>query len=104
MILITKEIRARLPKLYEQENEADAMVHFKLFTPWTGWTWYITEGEQRGDDFLMFGLVDGQEQELGYVSLNELLAIRGPAGLKIERDLHFAPRRLSAVRGAGAAK
>jgi len=32
----------------------------------------VTCGQQEGDDFLFFGLVDGFEKELGYFSLSEL--------------------------------
>jgi hypothetical protein len=40
-----------------------------------------------------FGLCDLGlgEPELGYVSFKELAAARGPLGLPLERDLHFAP-------------
>lgn len=31
--------------------------------------------------------------ELGYVSLTELASVRGPLGLRIERDLHFVPAK-----------
>jgi hypothetical protein len=99
MKLLTAAIRAKLPKLYAQEKVSDPIVHVKFFTPWTGWTWYITEGEQDGDDFRMFGLVEGLATELGYVSLNELASLRGPGGLKIERDLYWSPRPLSQVKG-----
>jgi len=70
-------------------------VHAKFFTPWTGWTWYAIEFD--GDD-LCFGLVDGHELELGYFSLSELESIRGPGGLKIERDRNFEPIRLQKLR------
>lgn len=33
----------------------------------------------------------------GVVSLNELAELRGPLGLPIERDLHFAPMRTIAA-------
>ena len=33
-------------------------------------------------------------KELGYVSLNEVMAVRGPMGLAIERDLFWSPKRL----------
>lgn len=97
MKLLTDELRAQLPALYAQENEKDAMVHIKFFTPWTGWTWYVTEGSPEGDDFIFFGYVIGQESEWGYFSLNELESINGPFGLKIERDLHFTPKRKSEI-------
>ena len=45
-------------------------------------------------------LVDGQEKELGYFTLSELQSIRGPGGLKIERDAHFNPTPISELRKA----
>ncbi len=30
-------------------------------------------------------------QEWGYFSLIELMAVKGPLGLKVERDLYFTP-------------
>jgi hypothetical protein len=35
---------------------------------------------------------------LGYFSLNELKEVRGAMGLKIERDIHFKPERLSVLK------
>jgi hypothetical protein len=47
----------------------------------------------------MFGLCDlGMGfPELGYVSLNEMKAVRLPFGLGIERDLHWTPKPLSVI-------
>lgn len=97
MELLPAELRAQLPPLYAQEHERDAMVYVKFFTPWTNWTWYATEGSQKEDDFIFFGFVFGFEGEWGYFSLNELQSTKGPAGLTIERDLHFTPARWSEV-------
>lgn len=58
-------------------------------------TWYALEFDEV-DTF--FGLIIGFEAELGYFSLSELQAARGPLGLPIERDVHFQPTRLSVVR------
>lgn len=93
--LISDDVRATLPGLYSTEHDDDPLVRAKLFTPWTNWSWYVTEFD--GEDVL-FGLVSGHEVELGYFTLSELEAIRGPGGLCIERDLHFTPRPLSQVR------
>lgn len=90
MKLITQHILNHLPKLYQTESIPlkDKLVICKFFTPWTYWTWYVFEGEQQDDgDFLFFGMVKGHASELGYFLLSELQAIKGPAGLKIERDL-----------------
>jgi len=89
---LTPELREQLPKLYENEEyglEAKALV--KFFTPDAQWTWYASEFD--GEDIL-FGLVSGFEVELGYFSLSELESVRGPMGLPIERDFHFAPETL----------
>jgi len=91
------DLKAQIPKLYAQENDKDATVWMKLFTPWTSWTWFITEGEDRDGDYLMFGYVIGQEREWGYFSLNELSSVTGPYGLKIERDIHFSPKKKSEI-------
>jgi len=96
-VFFPDDLKAQIPKLYAQENVKDPTVWMKLFTPWTSWTWYITEGEDRDGDYLMFGYTIGQEREWGYISLNELSSVTGPYGLKIERDIHFTPKPRSQV-------
>jgi hypothetical protein len=97
MELLPEEVRARLPALYAQEEIPDPIVHLKLFTPDSNWTWYATEGSPEGDDFIFFGYVIGLEKEWGYFSLSELTAARGPMGLPIERDLYFEPTPMSKI-------
>ena len=92
MKLINAEIINTLPKLYEQDGKGlDAIAYIKFFTHDSNWTWYVTEFDGK-DTF--FGLVDGFEKELGYFSLSELKSVKGPLGLKIERDLYFVPTTL----------
>lgn len=86
-----------IPPLYGQENVKDPIVHVKLFTPDSNWTWYITEANR--DEGLCFGFVQGLEGELGYIDLNEIREARGPLGLPIERDIHWTPRPLSEAKG-----
>jgi len=104
MTLLTKEIRGKLPPLYAQEDKGGkAIVHLKLFTPDSSFTWYLTEGSPIKDasgkevDFHFFGLVDGHDKELGYVALSELESVRGPMGLPIERDLWWKPKTLEDI-------
>jgi len=97
MMLLTKKNRKDLPALYSQDGEGlDAVAHVKFFTPDSSWTWYATEfdGEDR-----FFGLVDGQDKELGYFSLSELTQLRGKLGLPVERDLYFEPTTLRELKG-----
>lgn len=95
MMLLTKEIRAKLPALYSQENVADPIVQVKFFYPAGSWTWYVIEFD--GQD-LFFGKVfsaDCPEGELGYFGLSELQSFHGRFHLGIERDRHFRPKPLN---------
>jgi hypothetical protein len=95
--LLPPEIAEKLPALHANEGQGEeAIAHLKLFTPWTNWTWYASEYDPRVQIF--FGVIVGDERELGYFSLDELQAIKGPAGLKIERDLFWTPRPLKECR------
>lgn len=63
----------------------------KLFLPWGAATWLLTEMD---DDGLAFGLADlgfGMP-ELGYVSMDEIYAVQGPGGLRVEQDRHWAAK------------
>ena len=88
MKLLTKENLKNLPALGSTDGQGDqAVVQVKFFTPWDRGTWYATEYDPETRTF--FGLVDGFEKEYGYFSLDELEAVKGPFGLKIERDRGF---------------
>jgi hypothetical protein len=92
MKLLTKEIRRRLPPLYENEERGlDGLAIVKFFTPDSSWTWYASEFD--GED-LFFGLAVGFEPELGYFRLSELKSVRGKLGLPVERDRFFKPTAL----------
>jgi len=115
MKLITKEMAGPLMAAYAhsaETGEGGKTIIAKFFTPWAGATWYITEGipvdekggepietrlENLGDpndyDWHLFGwcdLGDPAMAELGYVMLSDLKGLRGPGGLKVERDLHYS--------------
>ena len=97
MKLLTKALEKKLPAIYAQDGKGDnAKVYVKFFTPWTNWTWYVTEYDPETGD--CFGLVEGLETELGYFNLKELEAIKGPFGLKIERDILFETTTLGEIK------
>ena len=77
--------------------DSETIVHVKFFTPDAQWTWYACSASQDPDsgDWQFFGLVDGLARELGYFWLSELEKIRGPLGLKVERDLYWQPLTLA---------
>ncbi|KKL87972.1 hypothetical protein LCGC14_1929400, partial [marine sediment metagenome] len=95
--MLTKEIGAKLPKLYETDNipPAEKVCVVKFFQPWGSWTWYAVEfdGQDR-----FFGLVDGFELEWGYFSLQELRTVQGPGRMAIERDLYFGMPQMKDIR------
>lgn len=95
MMLLTKAIEARFAKVGKQMNAKDPVVIAKFFTPWSNWTWYATEYDKLNRIF--FGYVVGLESEWGYFSLDELAGVRGPGGLKVERDLYFPERPISKI-------
>ena len=100
-VLMPTWLEAIIPALYEQVESLDPVVWAKFFTPDSSWTWYLTEYSRVAPDkspMLGFGLVDGLEVELGYISLGPLLTAHGPMGLRIERDTWFEPTLLSEIR------
>lgn len=104
MILLTPDLRqalrsnAVLREMHARRDrpEPDPLPVVKFFNPVGGATWLATELDRDGDT--LFGLADLGFgcPELGSFSLSELVAIRLPLGLGIERDLGFStPHPLS---------
>ena len=98
--LMTKELGDTIPALYANENVEDydaVLAVAKLFSPYNGWTWYITEWEAETGE--CFGLVEGFETELGYFSLDELAEVTVFGGVPaVERDLYWEPQTLGEIR------
>ena len=98
--LMTKELGEKIPALYANENAPDydaVLAHVKLFSPYSNWTWYVTEWE--AETGLCFGLVQGFEEELGYFSLDELAEVTVFGGVPaVERDLYWEPTTLGEIK------
>jgi len=92
-MLMTEELKKTIPAMYSSEDTKleEKTVYAKFFTPDSNWTWWVLEYDPT--EQIMFCMVHGHEKELGYVSLSELESIKGPLGLKVERDLYFTPKR-----------
>ena len=99
--LMTKELGEKIPALYANDgaDDPDAVVaHAKLFCPYNGWRWYITEWNAETGE--CFGLVQGFEEELGYFDLTEMAEAKVLGGVPaIERDLYWKPQTLGEIRG-----
>jgi hypothetical protein len=88
--------QAQIIRMDNGLDDIDFKPVVKLFTPDAQCTWLLTE---LGLDDIAFGLCDlGLGcPEIGFVSMHELRALRGPLGLPVERDEHFdADKPLSA--------
>lgn len=88
---------AMMPKTYETDGTGDnALVHLHYFKG--GMDWYITEKDAGSPDDAIpgqqtqaFGLACMGEDELGYVSITELIANH------VELDLFWRPKTLREV-------
>ena len=93
MKLLTEAIRNKMINNYSRSSEEGEPIDHKpvvkLFTPDGNATWLLTELEAETN--LAFGLCDlGMGYpELGYVSIDELMTVRGQLGLPVERDRSF---------------
>jgi hypothetical protein len=97
---LTKEDRKNLPAIGSQEEVLDPIVHVKFFNPMGAQTWYVLEFD--GEDILFTYVTGTGYDELGYSSLSEMMAVKLPFGLYIERDIHWTPTPLSKVKAGEA--
>ena len=97
--LMTRTLAAQIPALGANDNVADPgelLVPAKLFSPYTGWRWYITEWD--GQTGRCFGLVQGFETELGSFDLTELAEATVLGAVPaVERDLYWTPKTLGEI-------
>lgn len=96
MGLLTSDQISRLLSNGRRTADGEAIDPFpivKLFTPDGSATWLITELDPDRPE-IAFGLCDlgFGSPELGSLSLTELVAARGPLGLRVEIDRHFEAR------------
>ena len=91
MELLPEDLRAQLPSLGSQEDEADPIVWVKFYLPGTAREWYVVEGSPAGSGFRFFGYVRGRRSEWRHFSLSELEQKRGPDGQRVERAIRFEP-------------
>jgi hypothetical protein len=98
-ILEMAQTIAGMPKSYDtdgQGKEAVAVLHY-----FTGsWDWYITEKDVDNDgkgQIQAFGMVNGYECEMGYISIKEITRARA------ELDLHWTPCTLRQIKEKAAA-
>ena len=60
MELLPEELRRKLPpvrKIHNPAQDEQCMIYAKFFTPTSGVTFYVAEGEARNSDYLLWGLL-----------------------------------------------
>ena len=97
MKIITKPIEKAFAKQGHTGNMSakDIKIVMKLFNPAGAGTWYLYEKEDDDIYWCFANLGDPMCAECGTVSMKELMSLRLPFGLKIERDMHFEPLSIS---------
>ena len=96
--LLFVSVARKIPVLYANENTPDPIAQVKLFSPYSGAVWFLTEYNL--DEGLAFGWADmGMDGgELGYIDLNELAGANRRGLPLVERDLCWSPRPLSEAK------
>jgi hypothetical protein len=98
---MTEKLADTIPAIGATDNAADydqVLARAKLFSPFSNWTWYITELDRETGQ--CFGLVEGLETELGYFDLTELAETTLLGGVPaVERDLYWQPMTLGEIKG-----
>ena len=85
------ELVSSMPTTYETDGQGDqAMAFLHYFTP--AGDFYITERDQEEEQLQAFGLACIYEEELGYISIKELVE----AGAEL--DLYWTPKTLGQVK------
>jgi hypothetical protein len=87
LLTVSDRVELLVNALYPDRDHPPVV---KLFTPDGSATWLLSESDPDDPDRL-FGLCDlgFGFPELGYVSLAEIIELRGKLGLAVERDRHF---------------
>ena len=98
--LMTQKLAETIPAIYANEKATDydtVLAHAKLFSPFSNWTWFITEMDPTTGT--CFGLVEGFEKEIGYFDLTELAetTVFGDVPA-VERDLYWEPQTLGEIK------
>jgi len=101
MLMLTKEIQKRLPKIGATDGKpaAERQVIVKFFSIASQHRWYILEGRKTDTgDWELFGYsTGGDEEEFGYVMLSELMSARWKGIPAVERDMHYGGHTLQEV-------
>lgn len=100
LLTVTDRVTLLVQALSDNRDQPPVL---KLYLPDGAAIWLISEADPDDAD-RVYGLFDlGLGfPELGYASLREITALRGPLGLAVERDKHFVSEKPLSVHAAEA--
>ena len=98
MKLMTKSIEKQAQKQYKLGSNLSQMVVAKFFNPSGSWCWYLMNQDPEDPDYL-WGIIKGNDIEMGSFSLSELKNYRGAFYCGIERDRFFKPTTAKKIWG-----
>jgi hypothetical protein len=100
MELLPDELRRQLPPIRKiHSDEWQYMIYAKLFT-YSGVAFYVAEGEQRDEDYLLWGLLIAPQFKFPsrfQIPLSRLESSNWLGKEPCKRDEHFKPARWEAV-------
>lgn len=96
--LLPSTLARKLPPIYSQENVGDPLVQVKLFSPYTGAVWYLTEYDPSSNEAFGWADLGYGMGELGYISVSELEGLNRGGLPLVERDTSWRPVPLSRAK------
>jgi hypothetical protein len=96
MKLLTADLKKKFARTGSQQDVEDPVIIAKYFIGLYNWTFYATEFDPITKVFT--GIFRWLETEWGTIGLHHLESMRGPAGIRVERDKFFKSVRMSELR------
>ena len=93
MKLLTVALKKKFARTGAQQDIEDPVIIAKYFMCYTNWTFYVTEFDPSTK--VLTGIFQWLETEWGTLGLHHLKSLRGPLGVKVERDKFFKSLRMS---------
>ena len=96
--LLPSTLARKLPPIYSPENVEDPIVQVKLFSPYTGAVWYLTEYDPSSNEAFGWADLGYGMGELGYIPIDELEGLNRNGLPLVERDTSWRPVPLSRAK------
>ena len=97
MKLLTADLKKKFAKTGSQQGVEDPKIIARYFFSGCNWAFYATEFDHSTNVFT--GIFRYLETEWGTIDLHHLESLKGPFGVKVERDKFFKSVRVSEIRG-----